>query len=193
MRIVDGVHGETSSWVFDTDAEYSVARTTREGPASENESAQSVHESDARRRPFGAAISWLVAHLIEGFAAYGEAIYPSFVDHGGFADGHKPNQDSELRTPAEIGHRSTAPWLNASHSRVAENPWQSAKSRTISPSWSATIASRVLEFWSRARRAGEIRLTITRLEALDDHTLKDIGIHRSQIESVARHRDPYDW
>jgi hypothetical protein len=31
-----------------------------------------------------------------------------------------------------------------------------------------------------------MRRAIVRLEALDDHTLKDIGIHRCQIQSVMR-------
>jgi uncharacterized protein YjiS (DUF1127 family) len=193
MRIVDRVHGETSSWAFDANAEYPGAGSTHAGPASENRPAQSLSEPNAPRRPFAAAISWLVAHLIQGFAAYGEAIHPSFVDHGGLTDGNEPKRDSELRGPAEIGHRSDAPWLNASYSRMGEKPWQSAKPRAASPGWSATIASPAIRFWSRMRRARRIRLTITRLEALDDHMLKDIGIHRSKIESVARHGDRWNW
>jgi uncharacterized protein YjiS (DUF1127 family) len=97
-----------------------------------------------------------------------------------------PNLDSELRRPAEIGHLSDAPWLNASYSRMAEKPWQSAAPRTTSVGWRATIATPAIRLWSRLRRARRTRLTITRLEALDEHILKDIGIHRCQIESVAR-------
>jgi uncharacterized protein YjiS (DUF1127 family) len=43
------------------------------------------------------------------------------------------------------------------------------------------------------RRTRRIRSTITRLEALDDHILKDIGINRCQIEGIARHRDRWRW
>ena len=193
MRIVDGVHGETSSWASGTHAAYPGAGPTHEGPASENGSALSLSEPDSPRRPVAAAISWLVAHLIEGSAAYGEASCPSSARHCGLTDDYEPKWDSEHRTPSESGHRSDPPWLNASYSRIAETPWQSAEPRTVSPGWSATIASSVIRFWSRMRRARRIRLTITRLEALDDHMLKDIGIHRSQIEGVARHRDRYNW
>jgi uncharacterized protein YjiS (DUF1127 family) len=104
-----------------------------------------------------------------------------------------PNRDSELRGSAEIGHLSDAPWLNTSYSRMVEKLCQSAEPRAASPGWSATIAYPVFRFWSRLSRARRTRLTVTRLEALDDHMLKDIGIHRCQIESIARHRDRDEW
>jgi uncharacterized protein YjiS (DUF1127 family) len=43
------------------------------------------------------------------------------------------------------------------------------------------------------RRKREVRLAMTRLEALDDRTLKDIGLHRSQVESAVTHRDRYQF
>lgn len=188
MRIVDRVHGETSSRAFDTG--YSGAGPTREGPASENGSAQSPFEPNALRRTFASAISWSVTHLMKGFAAYGEAISASSVDLGGLTDSREPESDSEPCRSPQIEYRNDARWLNASY---AEIPWRSAKTRTASPGWSATTASSVIRFWSRMLRARRIRLTITRLEALDDHMLKDIGIHRSQIGSVARDRGLYHW
>jgi len=193
MRIVGEVHDKSSPSTFDVGAQYYNAISIHEGATNENGSAQSLPEHDAPRRPFTTAISSLVAHFIESLAAYGEAIYPSCVGHGGPTDSHEPTQDSELRRPSAIGRQSDAPWLTASYSRIAEDPLRSAEPRTASPGWSATIASPFISFWSRMRRARMIRPTITRLEALDDHMLKDIGLHRSQIESVARHHDRYNW
>jgi uncharacterized protein YjiS (DUF1127 family) len=190
MRIVDEVHDKSSSSTFDADVQYYNAISTHEGAANENESVQLVPEHDAPRRPFTTAISWLVAHFIESLTAYGEAIY---LDHGDLTDSHEPTRDPELPRPSAIGRRSDAPWLTASYSRIAEDPSRSAELRTASPGWSATIASPFIRIWSRMRRARMKRLTITRLEALDDHMLKDIGLHRSQIEGMARHHDGYNW
>jgi uncharacterized protein YjiS (DUF1127 family) len=193
MRIVGEVHGKSSPSTFNAGVQYYNAISIHEGVANENGSAQSVPGHDAPRRPFTTAISSLVAHFIESLAGYGEAIYPSCVCHGAPTDSHEPTQDSELHRPSAIGRQSDTPWLTASFSRIAEDPSRSAELRTASPGWSATIASPFIRIWSRMRRARMKRLTITRLEALDDHVLKDIGLHRSQIEGVARHHDGCNW
>jgi uncharacterized protein YjiS (DUF1127 family) len=49
----------------------------------------------------------------------------------------------------------------------------------------------IARLWSALCREWQTQRTIARLEALDDHMLKDIGIHRSQIQSVAKHGNPH--
>ena len=51
--------------------------------------------------------------------------------------------------------------------------------------------SRLARFWSKLCREWEVSSTVRRLEALDDRTLKDMGLDRSEIQSVAQHRDRY--
>ena len=50
----------------------------------------------------------------------------------------------------------------------------------------AWIASSIARFWSRTRRERHARLMIAKLHGLDDAMLKDMGIHRCQIESAVR-------
>jgi uncharacterized protein YjiS (DUF1127 family) len=52
----------------------------------------------------------------------------------------------------------------------------SALSRRIS----ASVKSAWRDYWTRKTR----RATVLILHALDDRTLKDIGMHRSEIESI---------
>src|ERR1700730_13520873 len=73
MRIVHDAHRDTSSFALDTRTEYSGC------PAEDGSPRSRPNES---RHKFPAAISWLAALLIESFAAYGEAMYPCFVDPG---------------------------------------------------------------------------------------------------------------
>jgi uncharacterized protein YjiS (DUF1127 family) len=60
-----------------------------------------------------------------------------------------------------------------------------------------TITSAIVLFWAELRRRHRQRVTRNILEALDDRTLHDIGIDRSEITSVVRtgavdHRVNYD-
>jgi uncharacterized protein YjiS (DUF1127 family) len=53
---------------------------------------------------------------------------------------------------------------------------------------SARIASIPARLWSKIRHERKCRRTIAALEALDDQTLKDIGVLRYDIEQDVRHR-----
>ena len=182
MRIVDDVQRETSSFAPDTRTEYS-------GCLAEDGSPRS--RLDESRHNSAAAISWLATHLIEAFAAYGEAMNPCYVDPGYPINGEKPVQDSERRRPTEFEHRSEVQWLSAGVSRNTESPGLSASVQTASPGLIAKTTSSVVRFWARSHAEWRVRLTIAELAALDDHTLKDIGLERCQIESVVRHSDCY--
>jgi uncharacterized protein YjiS (DUF1127 family) len=59
--------------------------------------------------------------------------------------------------------------------------------------WLASIASTIARFWSRSRQERHARLMIAKLQALDDKMLKDIGIHRSQIESAVLNGEWAEW
>ncbi len=51
----------------------------------------------------------------------------------------------------------------------------------------ALVRSAVTRLWSTFCKKWHMAQARRELYELDDHTLKDIGIHRSQIESVVRH------
>ena len=61
-----------------------------------------------------------------------------------------------------------------------------AMGQSTSPVRSPSTISR---FWLRVRQEWEVSRTIVSLSVLDDRTLKDIGLDRSQIESIARQLD----
>lgn len=200
MRIVDEASRDMASFALGTGAGavahtsiYSGAAYGR-GPAdAESESKcgtpESKYEPDASRRPIATAWSWLVARLIEGFAAYGQGMHPSFVDLGECIDGRKLEWDSQRRPQTQDEHRSEMPWLNLSHPRTSRDADRSSRAPAASPGSHARHTSPVSRFWARIRHERRVRQTITKREALDDQTLKDIGIHRCQAESIVRHGD----
>jgi uncharacterized protein YjiS (DUF1127 family) len=202
MRIVDQVHHDTSSSAFDSYPEYSdplagaapaCEAPACEVPASGDGSPQPRSESNASRHPIATAMSWLVAQFIEGCAAYGEAVYPCLLDLAEHDRDQEPERDSQRRWQAQVEYRSELPWPSTTPALKSEDSKRSAKALTIPTGSDARVASVATRFWARIRRKRQTGLTIARLEALDDRTLKDIGIHQSQIESTVRHGDRYEW
>jgi uncharacterized protein YjiS (DUF1127 family) len=202
MRIVDQVHHQTSSLVLDTraaeKAHVSVYSGAVDGGAaararseSENRPGQSKSEPAESRRPIAAAMYWLVAQLIEAFAAHGEGIHPGPAYQGELIDDQELEQGSQRHCQTQDERWSEVPWLNATRVWTSEELGESARPQTDRPGWSRRITARVARFWSRMHSKQSARLAITRLETLDDHMLKDIGIHRCQIESGVRHGDRY--
>jgi uncharacterized protein YjiS (DUF1127 family) len=59
--------------------------------------------------------------------------------------------------------------------------------------WRAWIASTITRFRSRSHREPYPRLTIAELRALDDAILRDIGIHRYQIEKAVLNGGWAEW
>lgn len=71
------------------------------------------------------------------------------------------------------------------------------RKHTLSGSAFGTVTSTISLLWADLRRRHRERLTRKILEGLDDRTLHDIGIERSEIGSVvgthaAEHRVHYD-
>jgi hypothetical protein len=55
---------------------------------------------------------------------------------------------------------------------------RSAKAQTSPPGLNARVSCVVARFWAKIRRERRATPTIAKLEAFDDRTPKDIGIHR---------------
>jgi len=207
MRTVGHLEGETSSLQLDERTAGTARTSVASGPIVERHansesansgsfvgllsrierpkphtgSAQQQSLSDAPRHPVTAALSWLAACLIEGFAAYGHAayghaIYPGFVDPLGIDDHHEPSRGSQ----GQSEHESEAPCPIASYPRATPG------------GWIERVKSAVVRVWSSMRSEWQVRRTMTELCRLDDRTLKDIGLHRCQIGSAGRDRDHYD-
>jgi uncharacterized protein YjiS (DUF1127 family) len=152
------------------------------------------------------ALSWLKEFIIEGLAAYGHALYPCLVEPGESVDRHDQAEvwQRSHRTSRQdheaVFHPSELPFCFEDHATVRhltaergeyqfvqsgrsapEDPVRPEIQRNCFRSWKTTFASAVFRFWSRMRQKQKLGAMIRGLEALDDRTLKDIGIPRGQI------------
>jgi uncharacterized protein YjiS (DUF1127 family) len=137
-----------------------------------------------------AVMSWTFAQALAGCAAYAEAMYPGLADA---QSGHgNPGQVPSGLPSVAAGESGRAgpisrPSQVAPRALAAEAECTARSDGTgIS---SASITSAIGRFRSRMRRARERRLAIAELRALDDQSLRDIGISRSEITHVTRRGD----
>ena len=164
-----------------------------------------LRESDPLWRWLVAAASWCVVFVVEGFAAYGEAMYPGLyypVEHG---DGHASNGDRHGGTRAGthdqlgalppgsgraglrevVGVRRFSTAVVGGREPVARTKVTSVVSRGRS----ARSEARFVKLWLRWRGEVAARRKVASLSACDDRLLRDIGISRDQIRSFVRNGD----
>jgi len=129
--------------------------------------------------------------LFESFAAYGEAMYPSFYELGE----HMPYRDTGLRAPYARGveqylEEVSIPWEAHGRPEPVEVPPAAPARIPVAPqrSWARRPLARL---WSSLRRMRRTRQTRLTLESLDDETLHDIGVARCQIDRIATHENFY--
>jgi uncharacterized protein YjiS (DUF1127 family) len=139
-----------------------------------------------------AVLSWTFAQALAGCAAYAEAMYPGLADaHSGYGNDGQLSHQMPSAAKDEIGRaaaialpRQIAPSVPAVE---AESMARSEQARPAVSS--VSIASLIDRFRSSMRRRRERRLAIAELQALDERSLRDIGISRSDIAYIVRHRN----
>jgi uncharacterized protein YjiS (DUF1127 family) len=133
-------------------------------------------------------LSWAVAELLAGFAAYAEAMY-------------SPPAPLPIETQATDTPRGAKPGPNlmmmqatgsaGCSTQVRPGAWTAALPAEChgyggsAPDWHVSLWRIACAWWSR--QAVERRRAIAELRALDDRALRDIGIYRCNIEPIARH------
>ena len=139
---------------------------------------------DARPHGVPAALSRLLAQVFGGFTSYREAmnsvLFPQVARYG---------ETSPAATPPPVRvqrARRNSTSLDRRAHRIPNGPRS-----TVLRGWSGAIASSLVAWRWRLRRERDIRSAIGALESLDDWMLKDIGIHRCQIEHVVRYGDDF--
>jgi uncharacterized protein YjiS (DUF1127 family) len=152
---------------------------------------------NASQHPASEAMSRVLACLSESFTVRGAAMYPRLLDYadlidaGDVADGERPGKCLLPRWQAQVQRENEVPRLSRGYLRTSESFEGSANTQSAFPGWSGRVTSCVTGFWSRICREWQIWSTVRQLQTLDDRTLEDIGIHRSQIESAALYRYRY--
>jgi uncharacterized protein YjiS (DUF1127 family) len=139
-----------------------------------------------------AVLSWTFAQALAGCAAYAEAMYPGLADaHSGHGNGGQLPEQMPSAAKEQIS-RAAAVSLprQIAPGALAVETECTARSEQARPAVSIpSIASLIGRFRSRLRRRRERRLAIAELQALDERGLRDIGISRSDIAYIVRHRN----
>lgn len=168
--------GQDASWRAIPDATFGIGARVIEGLAAGVELVFS--------RFLLVFMSWTMAQVLAGCAAYAQAMYPCFVEDptGGQADRSGPSDAEYFPPSARTGSAVIAPVAVEYIARL-ERPRASLLDA------SPTIASPASRLLSRVRRERDRRLAMAELRSLDDRALRDIGISRCDIEYFASQGD----
>lgn len=154
-----------------------------------------------------AIISWTVTEFLAGCAAYAEAMYPAPVipeNHVHFGD---PVSSESSSLPLKAKPYLTVIAGNRDRLLRLEQAGQGAEARAerecalqpkqlpaeaLSPRHGLIVAPAISLLWNFRRALvtrQKRRQAVMELRGLDDRTLRDIGISRSDVEHIASHED----
>jgi uncharacterized protein YjiS (DUF1127 family) len=138
-----------------------------------------------------AFMSWTMAEVLAGCAAYAQAMYPCYVENELVGQGDVGRGDSGNSSGVKPVLRSPSPRteFTVTVPVAVERAARSEAPGVTSPGWSASLTSLARKLWSRVRAMRNRRLAMAELRSLDDRALRDIGICRFDIECFARHGD----
>jgi len=166
-----------------------------------------------RRGWLEAALSGMISGIMDSFAFCSVGMYPE-VYHSLVAEGHIPEHDQGRPAARQIsilentifpfpGSREASSIRSSVKERVNNDNSQQercARDRPVKPEgyagadparststvWGSSILSMLAAPLRGLAQASEIRRMRMALEALDDQTLKDIGLSRCNIDAVVR-------
>jgi uncharacterized protein YjiS (DUF1127 family) len=146
------------------------------------------HGPSTWRRAIAAAMSRTTTALVDGFALSAAAVHSEFIwlptaqvgyddppeelAREGRAETHKP---LALSPPGQ-----SSAWRDVKPDDLA----RSGSEGTALPSWRVRAASLPAKLWSSVRRRARIRQMRVGWDATDDHTLRDIGVSRYEIDLI---------
>ncbi|WP_291692620.1 DUF1127 domain-containing protein [Bradyrhizobium sp.] len=143
----------------------------------------------------------MVAEVLAGCATYAEAMYcipPATLHHEGAAEcassrpslpSHGPARGKpDLRVILGNGSSHTEPPkdLPQAAGEGADRAADAEQPPAIATGWRIAIAAPAVRLMAKWQRAQSRRRALAELRGLDDPTLRDVGLTRSDIEYAAR-------
>jgi len=130
------------------------------------------------------AAAWLLELAIDGFAQYANAMHPGFYDPEQVGHGGRTGTE-----PPCVGHEDSILVFRDGAAATPEIFTGSKMTCAVAPNRRTRMTVRLGRLAARWQREADARRQAELLGTLSDHLLRDIGIARDQIDSLARH----DW
>lgn len=124
-----------------------------------------------------------VSYLAEGYALYAAAMFPPLLHtmpHGSQVNSSDRDERSQNTAddPVDNASDKVSTMATSTGQVLADSTHQS---------WLRSAVNLIAAPWRYFRREHEISRMINLLSSMDDRSLRDIGVHRSQITYVVRH------
>jgi uncharacterized protein YjiS (DUF1127 family) len=155
-----------------------------------------LSRAETWRHAIAKAIASAMGGVVEGYALQATALHPQFwplLEEGSRADPPQEDRRNESHLPIRSLGRSQTAMKVSSFEPHETMQWVSPRAvpEEGAAGWLDRIGSLPRRLWSWIREAHEHRRDAEALEALDDRTLKDMGVSRAEIGYLVRHGHPW--